>query len=699
MLLERLLRFIINTGASDLYITPDEPPVIRMGGRVTWSKDPPYDHKGVLDALRELAPSEQVWQEFEQQNEASFIFNFGGLGIFRAHLFVDIKGVGACVRPIQPVVSSLEALQLPDPLENLAKLTRGLVLISGPPGSGRTTTVHSMIDSVNNPQDERWASRTGPKKILVLENAAEYQHEHKHAIFCNQPRLSWAPSSHQILLQTRKLDPDIVVLDDLDEPEKIQNALSIAGMDRLVIATVQSASVVNALQTLINRFPETERQSIRLQLSQVLRGVTNQRLLPKLNPKRSERQRVPAVEILLTTTQVQQHILNDELDEIPFTILNGGRLGMSTLNSDLIRLLAAEVIDHESAYYAALEKEALVDQFRRTGVEFVPKHYSEQRAGALRLLRDVKLSRREQMALLEHSFQGASFVDAAGEASTIMTLGGNTGMTMMESIADDDFDELYEDEGGDVDYETDEDYTPEDAVLEFGKVRNAETRARLVLRRPNRSEVLIELFGGKGILFGRNYHDLQRGFRNDWISHALPADNPENMMRTRKVSKIHGGLRIIDKGNWEVCTWVGNGLRIDGKELPKGQWIRYPSTPFQFDIAGEAINLIGRAFNGQALVLRRTDTIGTWYVVIRNRVDFALTSRGFGAFQALKGSQQGFGVVHKKGSFMVVPGATSRVLLNDKPLTTHQALKSGMTIKLEQYELIFQALTPKDPAR
>ena len=180
---------------------------------------------------------------------------------------------------------------------------------------------------------------------------------------------------------------------------------------------------------------------------------------------------------------------------------------------------------------------------------------------------------------------------------------------------------------------------------------------------------------------------------------ALPEDDHEARAATRRISRIHGGFRVPDDGGWQVAAWGEAGMAIDDRRLPRGQWLKLPAQSFTLDIADDAVSLDCQAFRAQSLVLKRPASESIWYVVLRHRVDFALTTAGFDVATGLSGTQFGFGVVYADGEFRLIPGMAGNVTSGGKPVDSHRRLEAGMSIEVGRFSLVFQPLMVRDIAR
>lgn len=685
VMLERLFRFAIQEGASDLFIVPGEPPLFRLAGELTWaSGEHAFDEDTVEAVLQEIAPP-PAWSRFGHEPSARFICEAAHVGRLRADYYRDARGMGAAFRPIPNHLPSLEELGLMPALAGLCEQPRGLILISGPPFSGKTTTLHGVINHINHHRAAH---------ILSFEDPVEFLHHRARGLVHQRElggdRGALVRYAREALYQ----DPDVLVFADLSGAEEIGCALEAAAAGPLVIATLSASTAAEAIAAVIDAWPAARRAEARRKLAAVLRGVVNQRLLRR----KDGRGLVVAAELALATPPLTAAIARGAVSEDDLAAAEAGLGG--SFNAALLRLIGLEAITPAVAFRASLDKDGLTDGFRRAGIALEASRFSNQQLHQVSVRRRVpiKLSREQELALLE-STAGADTL-AAQENDTLtvnldasVSLGG-LGQTLVpreehtstREIPLPGLDERLQ--------------VLEPAVLEVGKVHNATNRGRLLVQHPGGEESVIELFGGYGLLFGRSHLDLQRGLRNDWVCQAMPFDDPEARRATRRISRVHGGFRVGDDGGWQIANWSETGATIDGARLTKGRWQLLPSSPFELAIAERAVVLESRAFRAQALVLKRPPEEGLWYLLLRHRIDIGISrSRGINVYSALRGSQLGFGLVLQRDGFQLVPGISGHVYCNGRPLGSHRRLEPGLTVELGRYALTYQALTSRDTAR
>jgi twitching motility protein PilT len=333
--IQQLFKAMVEAGASDLHITSGTAPGMRISGdmvRVKIGSLTPDDTKRLVYQIL----TEKQKAELEKNLELDFSFGIKGLARFRANVFYSKNAVAAVFRQIPSLIPDFDALGLPKVLLDIVNVSNGLVLITGPTGSGKSTTLAALIDRLNS---------TVPGHIITLEDPVEFVHSHKMS-FVNQREigadtLSFGKGLKSLLRQ----DPDIVLVGELRDVETIEAALTIAETGHLVFGTLHTNSTVQTINRIINVFPHEQQEQIRTLLSFVLQGVVAQQLLPKI-PKG----RVAVQEILRITPAIRNLIREDKVHQIYSQMQIGQEeSGMTTMNQGMKKLLDAGVISAESA--------------------------------------------------------------------------------------------------------------------------------------------------------------------------------------------------------------------------------------------------------------------------------------------------------------------------------------------------------------
>jgi len=332
--LRALLDEMLHRGASDLHLTTGERPKLRIDGQITNSTV-----NQVLGPRDTLAMAYSILTEaqkkrFETEDELDFSFGIQNLSRFRGNVFKQRGCVAMAIRQIPFEIKTFEALGLPPIIERMAERPRGLVLVTGPTGSGKSTTLSSMIDKIN--REERG-------HILTVEDPIEFVHRHQNCIV-NQRELGTDTQSFAAALKyALRQDPDVVLIGEMRDLETIQSALTIAETGHLAFATLHTNSAAETINRIIDVFPSNQQSQVRAQLAFVLEGVVTQTLLPKAKGSG----RVAACEIMVCTPAVRACIRDDKVHQIYSIMQAGKKHGMQTLNDALYQLYIQDEVSLE----------------------------------------------------------------------------------------------------------------------------------------------------------------------------------------------------------------------------------------------------------------------------------------------------------------------------------------------------------------
>jgi twitching motility protein PilT len=344
--LHQLLKAMIEKGASDMHITTGSPPLLRIDGSIIPLKLPPLspvDSKALCYSI--LTEEQKV--SFEKTNELDLSFGVKNLSRFRANIFMQRGAVSGAFRAIPFKILSFEELGLPPIARELAFKPRGLVLVTGPTGSGKSTTLASMIDKINT--DTR-------QHILTIEDPIEYLHPHKSCVV-NQREVGADTSNFKTALKyVLRQDPDVVLVGEMRDLETIEAALTIAETGHLVFATLHTNSCAQTINRVIDVFPPYQQQQVRAQLSFTLSGVMTQLLLPRHNAPG----RVLALEIMVPNPAIRNLIREGKVQQIYGQMQMGqDKFGMQTMNQSLYSLYARRLISLEEAIGRSSEPDEL----------------------------------------------------------------------------------------------------------------------------------------------------------------------------------------------------------------------------------------------------------------------------------------------------------------------------------------------------
>ncbi len=340
-----LLKRMSDLNASDLHLTAGSPPLFRIDGRLV-----PTDAERVApEEVLKLAYSimnEAQRKSFEQNKEVDFSFGVQNLARYRANVFLQ-RGCCACaLRSIPFAIKPLEELGLPPIVARLTERPNGLVLVTGPTGSGKSTTLAAMVDKINNELEGH---------ILTVEDPIEFVHKHKKCII-NQREVHQDTDSFASALRVAlRQDPDVVLIGEMRDLETIQAALSIAETGHLTLATLHTNSAAQTMNRIIDVFPSDQKATIRAQLSMVLEGIISQALLPRIGGGR-----VMSCEILVATMAVRALIRDDKVHQIQGIMEIGQKFGMQTMNAELFKLYKKKLISKKDAMTRSPEPEQMV---------------------------------------------------------------------------------------------------------------------------------------------------------------------------------------------------------------------------------------------------------------------------------------------------------------------------------------------------
>lgn len=352
--LQELLRIMVDQGGSDLHVTAGSPPRLRVNGRLTPMNIPPLtgvESKQICYAI--LTDIQK--HKFEEENELDFSFGLKGLSRFRGNLFVQRGTVAGVFRTIPFQIKTFQELGLPPVLEEISKKPRGLILVTGPTGSGKSTTLASMIDKINN---ER------PEHIITVEDPIEYLHNSKTALV-NQREVGYDTFAFKKALKyILRQDPDVVLLGELRDMDTIETALTIAETGHLCFATLHTNSCVQTINRIVDVFPSSQQPQVRAQLSFVLEGVLSQLLIPRADNKG----RVVSLEIMIPNAAIRNLIREDKIHQVYSQMQVGqSKFGMQTMNQSLMNLYTRRLISLEDAIGRSSEPDELRQMMANAG--------------------------------------------------------------------------------------------------------------------------------------------------------------------------------------------------------------------------------------------------------------------------------------------------------------------------------------------
>jgi len=330
---EHLLRAAFELRASDLHLTVGIPPIMRINGQLRQ-----YGQETVkpedTEAMAKAVISDRLWPQFLEKGEIDFSHGIPGVSRFRINVFRQRSCISLAVRVIPTKIPTIDELGLPEVLKKIVEKPQGLVLVTGPTGSGKSTTLAAMIDYMN---------KTMRKHIITLEDPIEYLHKHGNCII-DQREIGFDTNSFASGLRAAlRQDPDVILVGEMRDLETIHTAITAAETGHLVLGTLHTSSAPATIDRIIDVFPPAQQQQIRIQLASVLVAVISQRLFPKAN----EQGRIAATEILINNSGVANLIRNEKVHQIVSIMQTSKAQGMHTLESHLKELVYAGWISRE----------------------------------------------------------------------------------------------------------------------------------------------------------------------------------------------------------------------------------------------------------------------------------------------------------------------------------------------------------------
>ena len=353
--IEGMLRMMVQRGSSDLHLRVGEPPIVRVDGEMVRIPDTDVLQARELEALVKSIMPDRNRGEFDKSSDTDFAHDIPGTGRFRCNVMREHKGCAAVFRIIPAKVVSVEQLGISEEVQKLCYLTRGLVLVTGPTGSGKSTTLCSLIDLINRKRSEH---------VITIEDPIEFVHENKQCIITQRQVGVHTGSFKTALRAALREDPDIVLVGELRDLETVSIAIETAETGHLVFATLHTTSAAGTIDRLIDQFPPDRQEQVRAMLSESLRGVISQTLCKKVGGGR-----VAAREVLLSIPSIANLIREGKTFQIASVIQTSKRLGMVTLNDALIDLVDAGQVEAKEAYMKANDKTGFAHMLRNRGME------------------------------------------------------------------------------------------------------------------------------------------------------------------------------------------------------------------------------------------------------------------------------------------------------------------------------------------
>ena len=353
-----LLQMMVDRGASDLHITSGTYPQLRINGRLTQLTQ--YDVLAPQDTQR-LAYSvlnEAQKQKYEEENELDLSFGIQGLARFRCNVYRQRGAVAAAIRIIPYKIRTFEELGLPPIVQQLAERPKGLILVTGPTGSGKSTTLAAMIDKINSERHEH---------IMTIEDPIEFVHPHKKCLVNQREVFADTHSFAKALKSILRQDPDVVLVGEMRDLETVAAALTIAETGHLTFGTLHTNSCAQTMNRIIDVFPTSQQAQVRAQLALVIEGVLSQTLVPKIGGGRAM-----AMEIMVATPAIRNLIREEKIHQVYSAIATGQKFGMQTMNQSLADLTKRKLITREDAFNRSTLPEELQQLLSHEGPALAP---------------------------------------------------------------------------------------------------------------------------------------------------------------------------------------------------------------------------------------------------------------------------------------------------------------------------------------
>ena len=351
--IESLLRTLVGNKASDLHLRAGSPPLLRASGEIAPIPNEPALSSDEIDAMLNTLMLEQNRIEFKELNDTDFAHEIPGIARFRGNALRERRGTGAVFRAVPASVVTVEEMGISQEVQRLCHLTKGLVLVTGPTGSGKSTTLCALIDLIN---------RTRSDHVITIEDPIEFVHESKKCLITQRHVGVHTSSFKHALRAALREDPDIVLVGELRDLETVSMAIETAETGHLVFGTVHTSTAVSTIDRVIDQFPPDRQPQIRVMLSESLKGVISQVLCKKIGGGR-----VAAREILLSTPSVSNLIREGKTFQLPSVLQTSRRLGMVTMNDALIDLVDSKQVEPQEAYLKATDKVGILHMLKQRG--------------------------------------------------------------------------------------------------------------------------------------------------------------------------------------------------------------------------------------------------------------------------------------------------------------------------------------------
>ena len=343
MHIDELLRIAVERNASDIHLTTGLPPMIRLDGEIVALPFEKLTEEDTKRLLYDILNDDDL-KKFEQTHELDFGYGVKGLARFRVNVYVQRDSVAAALRMIPNRIPSFDELKLPPIIRDLSKRSSGLLLVTGPTGSGKSTTIASMIDEINESRHSH---------IITIEDPIEYLHRHKSCMVNQREMHSDTYSFHNSLRAVLREDPDIILVGELRDLETIEAALTLAETGHLVFGTLHTRNAPSTIDRIVDVFPPGQQEQIRVLLANTLEGVVSQQLLPKLGGGR-----IAALEIMVAIPAIKNLIREGKTHQMYSVIETSSNVGMQTMDRSLAELVRGAYVSYEECLMRSVDKDS-----------------------------------------------------------------------------------------------------------------------------------------------------------------------------------------------------------------------------------------------------------------------------------------------------------------------------------------------------
>ena len=355
--LDRYLKVVVEHGASDLHYCSGCKPILRKDGGLVGLREDPIDPETAHRVLVEIMPEKNI-EEYRETNDTDFAYEIPGVARFRVNIYRDLKGPCGSFRVIPADILTCEQLGLPKSVKQFCGLSKGLVLVTGPTGSGKSTTLAALIDHINTTRSDH---------IVTIEDPVEFVHPNKRCLINQREVNTHTTGFKKALRAALREDPDIVLVGEMRDLETTHIAIETAETGHLVFGTLHTTTAISTVDRLIDQFPSEQQAQIRVMLSTSLKGIVAQNLLKKKGGGR-----IAALEVLVVNNAVASLIREGKTTQIMSIMQTGKKEGMTLLNEELTRMVKADIVEPDEAYLKAVDKDGLIGQFQTAGITFQP---------------------------------------------------------------------------------------------------------------------------------------------------------------------------------------------------------------------------------------------------------------------------------------------------------------------------------------